>query len=260
MYGQTYAAQLGLPRVFPADKAKVALGNIYRKSFLPDSSGYSRTSGIGGGRVYSVAGEPGVIMCTWPNGGANEAGSIGALIYFNEVWTGQEYQLAAQLMSEGMTAESLAITRAVHDRYSATKRNPYNEIECGDHYARGMMSRAVFLAACGYEHHGPKGHLGFAPQLTPEDFRAAFTTAEGWGSYRQSRSGSTQSASVEVRFGELRVATFSQQTAVPAQAVTVKLNGTVVPAALAVNGNRAVITLTTEGVVRVGQTLEFAIS
>jgi hypothetical protein len=57
MYGQAYAAQLGLPRVFPADKSKVALGNIFRNNFLPDSSSYSRTSGIPGGRVYSVAGE-----------------------------------------------------------------------------------------------------------------------------------------------------------------------------------------------------------
>ena len=46
-----------------------------------------------------------------------------------------------------------------------------------------MASYGVFLAACGYEYHGPKGHLAFAPRLTPEDFRAAFTAAEGWGRF-----------------------------------------------------------------------------
>ena len=45
----------------------------------------------------------------------------------------------------------------------------------------------VFLAACSFEYHGPKGHLGFAPRLTPENFRAPFTTAEGWGTFDQSR-------------------------------------------------------------------------
>ena len=80
-----------------------------------------------------------------------------------------------------MVQEGLAITAQIHDRYHASRRNPWNEVECGDHYARAMASYGVFLAACGFEYHGPKGHLGFAPRLTPEDFRAAFTTAGGLG-------------------------------------------------------------------------------
>jgi len=45
---------------------------------------------------------------------------------------------------EGMVMEGLAVERAVHDRYHAAKRNPWNEVECGDHYARSMAS----LRAC----------------------------------------------------------------------------------------------------------------
>jgi hypothetical protein len=101
---------------------------------------------------------------------------------------GFEYQVAAHMIYEGepdseLVEKGLAVTRAVHDRYASVKRNPFNEIECGDHYARSVASYGVFLAACGYEYHGPKGYLAFAPRVKPENFRAPFTTVEGWGTY-----------------------------------------------------------------------------
>ncbi|AKH82667.1 hypothetical protein AA958_10995 [Streptomyces sp. CNQ-509] len=209
MYGETYAFQLGLPRVFPGDKARTALANLYRHNFLPDAQSYKDVSGIPGGRIYSTEGEAGTVMCTWPFGGSDTAPGGGepfAIGYFNEVWTGQEYQFAAHLMHEGMTDEALAVTRAVHDRHSAEKRNPYNEIECSDHYARAMMSHAVYLAATGFDYHGPHGRLGFAPRLEEgQDFAAAFVTAEGWGLYRQRRRGHTLTARAELRYGTLRL-------------------------------------------------------
>lgn len=213
MYGQTYAAQLGLPRVFPQDKARTALEHLYRYNFRPDTLEYrDEESEIPGGRLFAVEGEPGLVLCTWPFGGGEQAAGAGepfAVGYFNEVWTGLEYQAAAQMAAEGLVEESLVVTRAVHERYDAAKRNPYNEIECSDHYSRAMMSHAVYLAMCGYEHHGPKGHLGFAPRIRPEDFRAAFTAAEGWGLYRQERRGRRQTSTVEVRHGRVRVATLA---------------------------------------------------
>ena len=68
-----------------------------------------------------------------------------------------------------------------------------------------MASYGVFLAACGYEYHGPKGHLAFAPRLTPDDFRAAFTAAEGWGTYSQKRTGESLDARVAVKWGRLKL-------------------------------------------------------
>jgi hypothetical protein len=104
---------------------------------------------------------------------------------------------------EGMVEEGLAIARAVHDRYDASRRNPWNEVECGDHYARSMASYGVFLASCGFEHHGPGGRIVFAPRIHPEDFRAPFTAAEGWGTFAQRREEGNLTATIDVKKGRL---------------------------------------------------------
>lgn len=239
LYGQTYASQLGLPRTFDAGQSKTALASIFANNFLPDPGSY-RPPGVNPGRVYATENEAGTIMTTWPHGGSEDSGG---LMYFNEVWTGQEHQFAAHLFAEGLLAEGLAVIRAVYDRYHASKRNPYNEIEASDHYARAMMSFGVYLAAIGYEYHGPKGHLGFAPRIRPDDFRCAFTAAEGWGSYRQTRRGRRVVADLEIRYGTLRLATLAFQTKEPATRVTVHHRGRRLPAKLATDGNRALVKL-----------------
>jgi hypothetical protein len=113
------------------------------------------------------------------------------------------------MLWEGMVTEGLAVTRAVHDRYHPSRRNPWNEIECGDHYARSMASYGVFLAACGFEYHGPRGHLGFAPRVRPESFQSAFTTAEGWGTFSQQAGLAGLNAQLAVKWGKVRLRSLS---------------------------------------------------
>ena len=122
--------------------------------------------------------------------------------------TGFEWQAAAHMIWEGhdqpdLLQKGLAVSRAIHDRYHARLRNPYNEIECSDHYARSMASYGVFQAVCGFEYHGPRGYLGFAPRLAPERFKAPFVTAEGWGTFTQRREVSGQHETIVVRWGHL---------------------------------------------------------
>jgi uncharacterized protein (DUF608 family) len=266
VFGQSYAWQLGLDRVIAEDEARRALRSLWRYNFTPDIGPYRQNfKTIRGGRWYAMPGEGGLLMCTWPKGGADKAAGAGnpAFVgYFNECMTGFEYQVAAHMIWEGLLTEGMAITRAIHDRYHASKRNPYNEVECSDHYSRAMMSYGVFLAVCGYEYHGPKGHLGFAPRLTPENFRAPFTATEGWGTFTQKRGASSQHESIELKWGRLRLRTlrFALPPGASFDRVTAAVSGTGLAASLTRNGARADIQLAADLALNAGQTLELTIS
>jgi hypothetical protein len=106
--------------------------------------------------------------------------------------------------------------KGVRDRHDGTRRNPWNEFECGNHYARSMASYALLLALSGYQYSAPAGKLTFAPQVHADDFACFFTTATGWGLYRQ-RPGE---ASLEVRSGHVMLRSLNAPTIAPgAQAV-----------------------------------------
>lgn len=263
LMGQAWAMQVGLPRVVAGKESRAALDAIWKYNFTPDVGPFREYSSIKGGRWYAMAGEGGVVMTTFPRGGADKAtGQGGFAHYFNEVWTGQEHQLAAHMIWEGMVEQAFVITRILHDRHHAARRNPYNEIECSDHYTRAMSSHGTFLAACGYEYNGPKGHLGFAPRLTPERFMGPFTAAEGWGSFSQTRDGAKQTERIAVRYGRLRVKTLTFAVAegrTPLGA-TVRLGNQTMKASLQTTGARVLVTLAQEVTIKSGETLEVTLA
>ena len=149
--------------------------------------------------------------------------------------------------------------RAIHDRYHGSRRNPWNEVECGDHYARAMASYGVYLAACGYEYHGPKAHIGFAPRLTPEDFKCAFTAAEGWGTYSQKAEVGSRKSEIRLKWGWLRLRTVSLGTSAKPASVTVRAGGETIPATLTYQDGKATITLAQAVTLDAGQSLELAL-
>jgi Predicted bile acid beta-glucosidase len=205
VYGQAWAWQVGLGRVLDKEKTMSALKALWKYNYMPDVGPYIKDHP--GGRFYALAGEGGMVMNTNPKNDEKPYGEAKAwqIGYFSECMSGFEHQVAAHMMAEGMIEESLILTRSIHDRYHAYKRNPFNEIECSDHYARAMASYGTFISACGFTYHGPKGEIGFAPRLTPDKFKAPFTAAEGWGSFTQQRSEKDFSSQIKLHHGQLRL-------------------------------------------------------
>ena len=263
VFGQSWAFQVGLGRILPEEKTRQALQSLWKYNWTPDVGPYRKV--YPSGRWYAMPGEGGLIMCTWPKGGrAGTAGDVnpGFASYFNECMNGFEYQAAGHMIWEGLLTEGLSVCRSLHERHHASRRNPWNEVECGDHYARSMASYGVYLAACGFEYHGPKGHLGFAPRLGPDDFRSAFTSAEGWGTIAQKRENGTQRQTVEVRWGKLRLATlaFAVAEGMKPTKVSVKVGDKAVEAEHATDGERVRITLAKPVTLAEGERLEAVIA
>ena len=61
--------------------------------------------------------------------------------------------------------EALAVVKAVRDRHDGTRRNPFDEFECGHHYARAMASWAVLNALTGFAADLPARRLAFFPRF-----------------------------------------------------------------------------------------------
>ena len=253
LFGQGWAHQVGLGYIYPEDKVKSAMKAVWNYNWAPDITPYNKKHKPF--RWFISSGQAGLFTCTWPKGGYLTEGTV----YKNEVWTGIEYQVAGHMIWEGMVEEGLAICRAVHDRYHPDLINPYNEVECGDHYARALASWGVYLALCGFEYHGPKGHIGFAPRITPESFQAAFTAAEGWGTFSQNRKAKCQQNRIALRWGKLRLK-FIALAVEKKLPVSVRVSGKRIEAKADFKKHRVLLTLEHELTLKAGQTLEVVFS
>ncbi len=176
LLGQWLAMVAGVGRFLDKAKIEKALESIYRYNFKDNFYDFANVQ-----RTYALADEKGLLLCTWPRGGRPPL----PFPYSDEVWTGIEYHVASHLIYEGMVKEGLTIVKAVRERYDGRRRNPWNEVECGHHYARAMSSWGLLLALSGFSYSAPEGRLGFAPVLNQEDFRTFWSLGSAWGTYEQ---------------------------------------------------------------------------
>jgi non-lysosomal glucosylceramidase len=198
LFGQWWAHTLGLGHLLEPGKIRSALEAIYRHNFRHDLVGHRQVP-----RVYASEWDKGLLTATWPRGERQES----AMLYADEVWTGLEFQVAGHMIAEGMTEEAMHLVKAASERHDGRFRSPWNEIECGDHYVRPMVSWYMLEAAGGRVYHAPNGLLCFDPRISPESFRSFFITSEGWGTFTQRRDGSSQHNTLSLAWGNLALNT-----------------------------------------------------
>ena len=171
--GAWMAHMYGIETPLAAEKVRMTLQEIYKNNFKTDLSQHANAQRPG----YAMGHEPGLLVCTWPRGGKPTL----PFVYSDEVWTGIEYEVASYLIAEGFTAEGLTIVKAMRSRYDGRIRNPWNEYECGNFYARAMASYALLGALSGFRYSAAQRTLWFGPRLSIRPFKTFFSTASGFG-------------------------------------------------------------------------------
>jgi uncharacterized protein (DUF608 family) len=182
LLGQWFAHVVGLGHLLPAEHVRVAARSIFRHNFRRSLADHESCQ-----RAYAVGDEGALLQCTWPHGGRPRY----PFPYADEAWTGSEYAVAGLLLYEGEVEAGLEVVRAVRARHDGIRRNPWDEFECGHHYARALSSWALLLALSGYHYSAPAGRLRFAPRPTADGFRALFTAGAAWGTVEIGAGGAT---------------------------------------------------------------------
>src|SRR3990172_3323017 len=157
------------------------------------------------------------------------------------------------MLDAGLAETALKLAAGARARYTGRQRNPWNEIECGDHYVRGLSSWRLLEAASGYAYDAPARSLTLAPRLGPDDFRGFFVAAEGWGRFAQQRASAGLRAEVALDWGrlELRQLRLGWPAAGPA-AVTARLAGQRLPAGATLADGRLAVEFDQPLVIRAG--------
>lgn len=176
LFGQELAMLYGLEYVLPKEHVKKAVKAIYDYNFKENLEGHESVQ-----RTYAFEDEGGLLLCTWPHGGRPEQ----PFVYSDEVWTGIEYQVAVHLIYEGYTEEAMKIVHTLRNRYNGKIRSPYNEIECGNHYARSMAAWGLIVALSGYQADMTAPQISFCPRIHKEHFSGFYSNGKEWGVLRQ---------------------------------------------------------------------------
>lgn len=191
LIGQYLADVAGLGPLVATDHIRKTLESIWRYNYKRTLEGH-----VGLQRTYVVNDEPALMVCDY---GKAERPHV-PFPYYAESWTGLEYLAAAQLLFAGMTREGVEAVRNARARFDGERRNPWDEPECGHHYARAMSSWSTLLAASGFHYHGSVQAVTI--HAAP-GFRCFWSTATGWGTFRVTAAG----AILAVDHGRLTVRT-----------------------------------------------------
>jgi len=195
LVGQFMAHVCGLGYLLKVANVRRTLRSIMKYNFKKNLRAHFNSL-----RSFALGDEAALLMATYPKGRRPKR----PFPYFTEVMTGFEYTAAVGMLYEGQTAAALKCIEAIRSRYDGRRRSPFDEAECGHHYARAMASWAAVLAWTGFRYNGVEKSLSFARS----DGKVFWSTGYGWGTCTQKSARSGVKVQLKVLGGSLELEKF----------------------------------------------------
>jgi uncharacterized protein (DUF608 family) len=195
LVGQYTAHVCGLGYLTKPENVRTTLRSILKYNYrenLYDHFNCMRSFGLGDESV--------LLMASYP-----KDRPANPFPYFTEVMTGFEYAAAVGMLYEGQVKEGLACIGNIRDRYDGRKRSPFNEAECGHHYARAMASWAAVPALTGFHYSAVDRSM----TLAAGNGERFWSNGHAWGTCSIRRSGRRMNVELSVLQGDLALSRFS---------------------------------------------------
>jgi len=191
LVGQYMAHICDLGYLAKPENLKTTLRTIMKYNYLDDFSPVFNNM-----RSYVMGNESGLIMASWPKGRLKVP-----FPYFSESMSGFEYTAAVGMIYEGQIENGLKCIKSIRDRFDGLKRNPFDEPECGHHYARAMATWSAVLALTGF-HYSVVEH---SMQFTSTPGTYFWSNGYAWGNCKIEK----DKATLTVLKGKISLSKFS---------------------------------------------------
>ncbi|MBN2313018.1 MAG: hypothetical protein JXM79_03750 [Sedimentisphaerales bacterium] len=194
LVGQFMAHVCGLGYLLEPDHVRKTLQAIMKYNLREGLYGHFNCM-----RSFALGDESALLMASYPKDRPKNP-----FPYFTEVMTGFEYTAAIGMLYEGQLEQGFKCIENIRDRYDGRKRSPFDEAECGHHYARAMASWAAVLALTGFHYSGVEKSMTFAAQ----DGTFFWSNGYAWGSCSLKRENNNVRVELAVLHGKLNLLRF----------------------------------------------------
>lgn len=194
LVGQYMAHICGLGYLAPKEHIQTTLESILKYNYRESMAEHFNNM-----RSYALGNESALLMASWPKGRPKVP-----FPYFSEVMTGFEYTAAVGMIYEGMESEGLKVIGDIRNRYDGAKRSPFDEAECGHHYARAMASWGAVPALTGFHYSAVEN----AMQMAARPGKWFWSNGYAWGTAEIRNAGNNYTVTLKVMHGELGLKTF----------------------------------------------------
>ena len=197
LMGQYLAAVMNLGDVVSPEHVRRTLESVYTYNYKRSLADHNSVE-----RTFALNDEAALVICDYGKAARPHI----PFPYFAEVMTGFEYSAATLMLYYGMVSEGVECIHNIRARYNGEKRSPWDEAECGHHYARAMASWSGVLGISGFDFDGSRAAVVAVPRIAHESFQCFWSTGTGWGTFSYSPSARGRRFTLAVLAGTLACA------------------------------------------------------